>query len=1013
MSDQNNISPLLDGFTLGAPISEHHGVVCYPAIKENTNKKYIVKKISVPASQTQFDALMLAGAYKDPADAMEYFRANSEDILNEAELLKKLSKVEGFLPYDGWQMEPITRRRLGYEVYLLGSYKRSLDKYIRKNAFTHLEAINLGLDLCAALSVCRQSGFLYADLKPNNIYVSDKKEFRIGDLGFLSLDSLRYASLPERYFSPYTPPELLDPMVSMNLSVDTYAVGMILYQLYNDGHLPFTGVAPLESMPTPCHADYEMAEIIMKAIHPDPAQRWSDPKDLGKAIASYMQRNSVNDIPITPFIPLDVKPEDIVVVTPEEDTADCAVSIDKEPEAEINADEPGDISDTEIPEQIDSVADVSQMDLDSQHAEPESAATEGTLNEIPEIVMEPEVVTETSEVSQEESRISDKVSDVEESMDNASDNQISDEVATILSKANELIAHEIPEETAFPKEEEQPDPFAFITEDSELIDDNFPADPLMDDEVEADTPAKKKKTKHFADPSRKNKFKKFLSGCFKLLLLCGICTCGFWYYQNVFLQTIDSISINGTQNQITVLVDTSVEESLLSVHCIDGNGKRYSETVQGGKAIFSDLKPSTQYTIQLDMSGFHKLVGATTDVFTTDAATQILSFHSIAGTEDGSVMLEFTVDGDEPDFWNIHYSAEGEEERLEAITGHSTMITNLTVGKLYTFTLSGDKNFDLGGETSIQYLASRLILAEDLMATSSNGSDVTVRWKSPGDVVVENWNVRCYDGYGFEEQVTVTENQVLFNGLDPASRYTVEITAAGMTQPARIQISADPILVSDFHMDESSKTEMKITWDYEGDGPEGGWILLYTVDGSGSQEILCEKASAKIAPLIPGANYQFALQAADSRTVFNNMITYQVKEAEAFTENNFVLENVSMHLLKTPEDPDWTVETLQEDSFTSTFASGDSVSMALQSSSSFYLPGNKTKVLFVFRDSYGNVLPEMVTEKTYTWKNIWMAGDTKTGELEIPRLPAAPGDYVMELYFNGCSVGNFDITISG
>lgn len=1006
MSDQNNISPLLDGFTLGAPISEHHGVMCCPAIRENTNKKYIVKKISVPASQTQFDALMLAGAYKDPADAMEYFRENGENILKEAELLKKLSKVEGFLPYDGWQMEPITRRRLGYEVYLIGSYKRSLDKYIRKNAFTHLEAVNLGLDLCSALSVCRQSGFLYVDLKPNNIYVSEKKEYRIGDLGFLSLDALRYASLPERYFSPYTPPELMDPMASMNLTVDTYAVGMILYQLYNDGHLPFTGAAPLETLPTPCHADYEMAEIIMKAIHPDPEQRWSDPKDLGKALASYMQRNRVNDIPITPFIPLDIKPEDIVVVSQQKDAEESVDSV--ETETENNSEETVVTPDMEAPEQ----KDASPADFDNLRTEEEPAATEADLTEIPENLSEPERIEKNPADSEEEPILSDGFCETQKSVESIPVDDISDEVASILSKANEIIAHEIPEETAFPAEEKQPDPFAFAAEDSEIVDDNFPVDPLMDDDTEASAPPKKR-TKHFADPSRKNKFKKFLSGCFKLLLLCGISVGGFWYYQNIFLQTIDSISISGTQNQITVLVDTSVEESLLSVQCTDGNGKRYSESVQGGKATFSDLKPSTQYTIQVDMSGFHKLVGKTSDVFTTDAATQILSFQSIAGSEDGSVMLEFTVDGDEPDFWNIHYSAEGEEERLETITSHSTMITGLTVGKVYTFTLSGDRNFDLGGETSIQYLASRLILAEDLTATSSNGSEITVHWKTPGDVVIENWNVRCYDGYGFEEQVTVTENQVLFTGIDPASHYTVEITAAGMTQPSRIQISSDPILVSEFHMDESAQTEMKITWEYEGNDPEGGWLLLYTVDGSGSQEIPCEKASAKITPLIPGANYQFTLQAADSRTVFNNMVTYQARETEEFTENNFALENVSINLLKTPDDPNWSFETLQEDSFTNTFASGDSASMVLQSSSSFYLPGNKTKILFVFRDSYGNVLPELVTEKTYTWKNIWVAGDSKTGELEIPNLPDSPGNYVMELYFNGCSVGNFDISISG
>ena len=50
------------------------------------------------------DALLLAGAYKDPSDAMDYFRGQAEDVMKEAALLKNLSKLEGFLSYEGWQM---------------------------------------------------------------------------------------------------------------------------------------------------------------------------------------------------------------------------------------------------------------------------------------------------------------------------------------------------------------------------------------------------------------------------------------------------------------------------------------------------------------------------------------------------------------------------------------------------------------------------------------------------------------------------------------------------------------------------------------------------------------------------------------------------------------------------------------------------------------------------------------------------------------------------------------------
>ena len=316
LAETELISPLLDGFAMGNPMSSHDGVRCCPAIKENSDEKYIVKIISVPAAQTQMDAMLLAGAYKDMAGAMDYFKGVADDVEKEAEFLQKLSKLEGFLPYDGWQTVPIKRRRLGYEVYLVSPYKHSLAKYIRRNPVTHLEAINLGLDLCSALSVCRQAGCLYVDLKPTNIFLTEKKSYRIGDLGFIPLDTLRYTSLPDKYRSPYSPPELHDAMATLNETADTYAVGMILYQLYNDGSLPFKGKAPDEALPSPVNADYEIAEIIMKAIDPDPAKRWQEPKELGKALAAYMQRNSINDTPITIYTPIEAKPEDVVPAQP-------------------------------------------------------------------------------------------------------------------------------------------------------------------------------------------------------------------------------------------------------------------------------------------------------------------------------------------------------------------------------------------------------------------------------------------------------------------------------------------------------------------------------------------------------------------------------------------------------------------------------------------------------------------------------------------------------------------------
>ena len=1004
MSEPTLISPLLDGFTMGQPISEHDGVSCCPAIKEDTDKKYIVKIITIPATQTQMDALLLAGAYKDPADAMEYYRMVGEDVQKEAELLKQLSQQEGFLPYEGWQMAPITRKRLGYQVYLVGSYKRSLEKHLRRSPVTQLEAMNLGLDLCAALTACREAGSLYVALKPANIFVSEKKQYRIGDLGFISLDALSYTALPKKYQSPYTPPELFDPMAALNLTADTYAVGMILYQLYNDGQLPSREKAAEEALPSPVNADYELAEIIMKAIDPDPAARWDDPAELGKALASYMQRNAVNDVPITHVVPL----ESVAVAAPETapigEPAEAAPAAEPEFKTETVSAESVSAPETEevkSPEETPEAEPAQEIfsasgndDVTAQTPVPESPESVESPAQTEELPAEPE-----EDVSSSESEMP-----VPEGP--------YDDFTGILAKAEDLIQHEAPEGVVLPDVPEPPDPFAFAKEDSEDIDDSdIPVDPVMEEEG-APAPKKKKKgQKKYADPKYKRRTKRLISALTFLLALCLAGLAGFWYYQNIYLQAINRILINGTRDQLTVIVDTDAQEALLSVTCSDNYGNSQSQPLSGGTAVFTDLQPSTLYTIQLDIDGFHKLVGKTSDIFTTDATTNILSFTSAAGTEDGSVVLNFAVEGEEPEQWILHYAAENEEAREETFEGHSVSISGLTVGKTYTFTLDAGDSLTLGGEKSLQFVATRLIVADNLALTSSSDGEITVHWNTPGDVLVDSWTVRCYSEGGYDEKQTVTDSEAVFIGIDPASSYTVEVVASGMTQPARASITANPIRVSGLSVDDSQPRSLTVNWDYTGNKPDGGWLLIYTVDGGGKSVVKCDQPQALIAPKIPGAKYAMTLQAADGTTVLGGSLTYSCPEAAAFNQFEFSAENVEAKLLRTPNQAKWYCENVDASDYTDTFVSGESISIAVRNSKSFYLPGTEVEILYVIRDAYGNVLPDYVAVQKVFWKNIWAGGDARCGEFTIPNVPESAGSYELSLIVDGMEMAKLPFTI--
>ena len=209
MSEPKLISPMLDGFEMGNPISEHDGVRCCPAMRKDSDDKYIVKIISVPASQTKLDALLLTGAYPDKDSALTYFHEVAKGIEDEKRVLDTLANLEGFVSFEDSQIVPMDDGT-GYDVYLLSEYRMTLERKNARNGMTQLSAVNLALDLCAALAVCRRSGYMCVDLKPSNIYIVGDKDYRIGDLGFVRINSLKYESLPDMYRSSYTAPEVED-----------------------------------------------------------------------------------------------------------------------------------------------------------------------------------------------------------------------------------------------------------------------------------------------------------------------------------------------------------------------------------------------------------------------------------------------------------------------------------------------------------------------------------------------------------------------------------------------------------------------------------------------------------------------------------------------------------------------------------------------------------------------------------------------------------------------------------
>ncbi len=320
------IAPLLSNMEVVQCISVRGGTSVYIVRSTKTNTTYILKHISVPESQKQVDALLFTGAAATTEDAQKYYEQVVSDYQSELEQLEALSASSNIESYRSYQIVP-KEDAVGYDVYLLAENRKTLQDYLQETPITHLCAVNLGLDLCAALGDLRAAGFIHRDVKPSNVYLNQQGHFVLGDLGIARIDELKYCSMPEHMLSPYSAPELFDLVGSIEPTTDIYSAGLILYRIFNGNHAPFedektsakaadrrriTG----EELPAPLYADYELTEILRKACAFKPEDRYQTPDELRQALVEYAKRNQVEDTPIVPPIVVDEEP---VTITPEDE----------------------------------------------------------------------------------------------------------------------------------------------------------------------------------------------------------------------------------------------------------------------------------------------------------------------------------------------------------------------------------------------------------------------------------------------------------------------------------------------------------------------------------------------------------------------------------------------------------------------------------------------------------------------------------------------------------------------
>lgn len=955
MSAQNNDTFLPENCSIGAPVRSQFGITSSPVLDESGNPVYFLKSISVPQSQTQLDALLITGAYPDAAAAKGYFQTQATELAEEAE---QLSQTDGFVPFLSWNVTPDGEQLPGYHVSLLSPYQSSLEQAIARREITYLDAVNLGIDMCTALSACRKNGRLCINLKPSNIFLSDTSYYRIGDLGTVPLDALQYQYVPEKYQSPYTPPELTENLTNVNETADTYALGMILYQLFNNGNLP----EEPKKLPIPANGDIQIRRILMKACHPDPDKRWKSPEQMGQVLVLYMQRNTINATPL--LAPLSEAKEE----APEAETAPEEPGVsDMEPIPEVVSEVQA--ADAQIPEEPEQVEEpIPQEPQEPELLSPEAEETES------EIVEAAEEAAVSAEPEPEEPDLSPAEPETDSS---------------IASDFDEIFAPSS-EGTEFDFESELAD-VASLLENTPKPPPKTPPKPLK----------KAKHTKPSTSEYKPGRRKARAVLRFFLTVLIVFCLAvvgfaGYVYYQNAYLQAIGDLTASSSPSSLTVVVDSDAADSLLTLVCTNPYGHSIEQPVENGTAVFQDLVPGTMYSIRAEISGFHKLTGETTIFVTTPSATNVASLTVVPGQDDGSAIVSLSVSGAEPESWELTIAADGEEPRIEVFSGHTVTVSDLALDTAYRFALAAADDTPLVGQLETSYTAEKSIMARGLTVTSAADGMLTLTWVSEADTT---WQAHCY-GDGFDQSLETDRAEVTFSGIDSEKSYTVEVIADGMTVGSKLTIPANPISILSPFVDDSAVSAISISWEHTGSVTES-WLLTYSIDGSQPVSVLTDIPFISISPKVPGAVYHFMIQTSDNAFVLGGEFDYTCPAAKDFVKHSISSYALNARLLPTPETAKWSFMSNTDSDYTTEFTPSQNMSMVLHGTANFYLDDEDVEITFLVRNAEGNVLTELSSSRRANWAHIWSGYDYHYAELDIGPAPAAAGSYTLELYLDG------------
>lgn len=279
---KNLIGSSIHGYLIEKKLGSGGYGSVYLGIKEEMGKKYYtaIKHIIIP-EEAQYEEVLQQFNY-DKALTKQHFTKIVEDMTSEINTMLALNKKDNryIVAYYDHEIKE-QQEPLRFDVFIRMEYLVPLTKYMRKNGMTLDDVLQLGIDMCDALTLCHNNDVMHRDIKEANIFISESGNFKLGDFGVAKTLQEVTKAASMKGTSSYMAPEI-HQRKPYDTTIDIYSLGIVLYKLLNHLRLPFMPDYPAgiladdvyiaetrrlneEMPPLPMKAQNRLGEIILRA----------------------------------------------------------------------------------------------------------------------------------------------------------------------------------------------------------------------------------------------------------------------------------------------------------------------------------------------------------------------------------------------------------------------------------------------------------------------------------------------------------------------------------------------------------------------------------------------------------------------------------------------------------------------------------------------------------------------------------------------------------------------------